>query len=180
MAEFDDFARTLLEEAKHFFEKAQTETSKEGKAAYLHAALIVAFCSLEAHINAIAEEFLLRRELSVLERSVLEEREFKLQDGEFVLTDNLKMYRLTDRIEFLHKRFSGKAIDRTAPWWGELKKAIDYRNSLGHPKEAHEISAEIAKAALEAVLDCLQVLYKAIYHRGYPPKPRGLDSIMTF
>jgi len=122
---------------------------------------------------------LLRRELSVLSGSVLEEREFQTQDGEFVLTDNLKMYRLTDRIEFLHKRFR-KAIDRTAPWWGELKKAIDYRNFAWPPERGTRNKRRIAKAALEAVLDCLQVLYKAIYHRGYPPKPRGLDSIMTF
>src|SRR5437867_1022594 len=104
----DDFASRLLEEAKRFHEKARDEVDGDGKQAYLHAAIVLACCSLEAHINSIAEDFLVRTDLSVLERSILAEREYRLEDGEFTITDALKIHRLTDRIEFIYRRFSGE------------------------------------------------------------------------
>ena len=99
MANVDKLGRALLEEAKRFFEKAREETTIEGKQAYLHASLVLGFCSFEAHINSIADDFLVRPELTVVERSILDEKDFKLIEGEFTLTDGLKMHRLTDRIE---------------------------------------------------------------------------------
>lgn len=66
MTNVDEFSRVLLEEAKRFFERAVDEKSDEGKTAYLHGALILGFCALEAHVNAIADDFLVRDELRFL------------------------------------------------------------------------------------------------------------------
>jgi len=51
VADFDLFANQLLEEAKRFFEKATESTDSMSRAAHLHAALMLAFCALEAHVQ---------------------------------------------------------------------------------------------------------------------------------
>jgi hypothetical protein len=49
VAEFDQFASTLLEEAKRFLEKSREADDAAGKAAFLHATVMLAFCAFEAH-----------------------------------------------------------------------------------------------------------------------------------
>ena len=56
---------------------------------------MLAFCALEAHTNAIADEFSARPELTVHERAVLLEQEVRLDKGEFK-TGGLKIYRLEE------------------------------------------------------------------------------------
>lgn len=180
MAEVDQFARDLLEEAKRFFEKARDEISPEGKQAYLHSAIVLGFCSFEAHINSIADDFLVRPELTVLEKSILSEQDFKFANGEFLLTNSLKMYRLTERVEFLHRRFSGSPLDRSLSCWSQLKTALSTRNELTHPKQQTVMNDEAVKQALQSILDTLEVIYQAIYKKPYPARNRGLDSTMTF
>lgn len=180
MSESDLFSRQLLEEAKRFLEKAISEATPEGKAAYLHAAVNLGFSALEAHVNAIADDFLVGSELTLLERSILAEKDFQLEAGVFELTDRLKMYRLEDRVQFLHRRFSGVAIDKSAGWWSSLKAGLDLRNKLTHPKEVPVIVESQTRQALEAIIETLDSLYKAIYKTPYPPARRGLQSSMLF
>ena len=71
MADVDAFASQLLEEAKRFLEKAVIDGDAEGESGYLHAALNLAFSALEAHVNSIADDFLVRSDLSLLDRSIL-------------------------------------------------------------------------------------------------------------
>jgi hypothetical protein len=59
MQSFDEFSRLLLEEAKRFLEKAKG-TEDPGQSAYLHAALTLGACALEAHVNAVCDDFLTR------------------------------------------------------------------------------------------------------------------------
>lgn len=106
MSDFDVFAIQLLEEAKRFLEKASEGGEPVAEAAYLHAALMLSFCALEAQVNSIGEEFSIRTDLSAHEQGIILERNVKLENGEFKLQSNLKMARLEDRIEFLHTKFS--------------------------------------------------------------------------
>ncbi len=179
MSDIDDFAEKLLEEAKGFLEMAKGAKRTEAKDAYLHAALSLGFCAFEAHVNAIADDFFSRKELNPLERSILAERDYKLEDGVFVIQNTLKMYRLQDRIEFMHRRFSGKPLKKTDTWWSEIKKGLTIRNDLAHPKAAHAITDKAVEQALRAIIDTLSVLYRAIFKREYPPKRRGLDSSLV-
>ena len=133
MADFDDFASSLLDESKRFLEKATEAKTKPPQDAYLHASLLLAFCSLEAHINAISEEFADRPEFSIHEKGLLQEKEVRLQDGAFVLM-GLRMSRLEERILFLHRHFSGKPLDTTVGWWAQLNASLSIRNRLTHPK----------------------------------------------
>lgn len=180
MGDVDAFASQLLEEAKRFLEKAVCEADAEGKAAYLHAALSLVFSALEAHVNSIADDFLVRDDLSLLDRSILSERDVQLDNGQHVLTDRLRMYRLEDRIEFLYRRFCGALLDKNSAVWSRFKSGLNLRNRLTHPKEAAEITEQLTRQALTAVVDLLDLLYRGIYKRPYPTAKRGLDSNLAF
>jgi len=180
VADFDLFANQLLEEAKRFLEKAKESSDAPAEAANLHAALLLSFCALEAHVNSIAEEFSIASSLSAHEKGLLLEREVRLEDGEFGLQPGLRMSRLEDRIEFLHARFSGKSVDRSSVWWGQLTGAIDLRNKLTHAKTITPIMRAAVSNAIQAIVDSLDALYLAIYKRKFPPVTQGLQSSLTF
>ena len=182
MADVDEFASLLLEEAKRFLEKADECDNDDEKRADLHASLLLAFCALDAHINAIAMDFENRKEtFSPHDRSVLFEYDVQLDDGQFVSRETvLKMWRLQERIQFLHRRLSGKVVDKSASWWSELDTAIDLRNKLTHPKAVPTISIEKVSRAVQAVIDTLSALYLAVYRAKFPAANRGLLSDLNF
>lgn len=179
MNEVDTFATNLLEEAKRFFEKA-VESKGEGKDAFLHAALLLGFASLEAHVNSIAADFLVRPELSTLDNSILQEREVQLEDGQWTLTDKLKIYRLEDRIEYLHRRFSITPLNKQEQFWSDLKAGMQLRNRLTHPKGAEAITEAQIRPALMAIVAVLDSMYRAIYKRPFPAAKRGLQTLSSF
>lgn len=180
MAAIDDFAALLFDEAKAFLEKAKSASTVEARTAYLHASLLVGFCSLEAHINSIADDFLTLSTLSLLDRSILSEKEIILEDGEYKLSDRLKMFRLEDRIEHLVKNFSTTPLDKRESYWGEFKAAIRLRNELTHPKTPPPtIDVSSAERALQAILEVLNTLYKNIYRRPHPSYRLGTDTTMA-
>lgn len=181
MFDVDKFCNNLMEEAKRFYEKAKAEANNEGKNAYLHSALLLAFASLEANINAIADDFSLReKDLTILEQSILFEKRFEIDNGKFKLTNDLKMYRIEDRIQFLYHRFAGEPINRDSDWWNAFKEGINLRNKLTHPKEVIQISESMIKKYLVAVINALDEIYKAVYKRSYPLAQRDLNSNMDF
>jgi hypothetical protein len=180
VAEIDLFANQLLEEAKRFLEKARDSSDVAAEAAYLHAALMLSFCSLEAHVNSIAEEFSLRPDLSAHEKGLLLERVVGLEDGAFQLRPGIRMAKLEDRIEFLHAKFSGKPIDRSSAWWGQLNNATSLRNQLTHAKIVPAIDERSVRMATQAMIDTLDVLYQAIYKRKFPPAGLHLQSSLNF
>jgi hypothetical protein len=173
----DEFASSLLDEAKRFLEKAAVRDA--GEAAYLHAALMLGFCALEAHTNAISDEFSTSEDLSIADQSILMEKDIRLDHGEFKLGP-LKIYRLEDRILFLHLRFSGKPLDRNATSWGELSSAIGLRNQLTHPREIPTITHADVSRALTAIIDVIDALFQAIYKEQFPAANRRLQSRLDF
>lgn len=179
VAEFDEFATSLLEEAKRFLERAAGATEKEAQDAFLHSALLLAFCSLEGHINAISVELAVRPEFSTHEKALLLEKEVRLQDGEFVLT-GLRMTRIEDRILFLHRHFSGKALDTSVKWWGQLGHATSIRNRLTHPKNVQPVTIQNVKDALSAIIESIDSLYRVIYKTGLPAANLQLQSRLNF
>jgi hypothetical protein len=86
MHDIDDFASTLLEEAKRYLELASDAHDPVARNAHLHASLMLSFCALEAHVNAVADEMAMRTGLSPQELGVLLEREVRLENGSFKLT----------------------------------------------------------------------------------------------
>ena len=178
MADIDAFARQLWEEAKAFFERACKTTAAPAKQAYLHAALNVGFCAFEAHVNAIADDFLTLDDLTPHERSILAEQKVELENGQFRVTGSFQMYRLEERLLFLCHRFSKKTpLDRTAAYWGNFKQALDLRNSLTHPKTPPpKVTEQSVERALHAILQLLDVVYERIYNKKYPARKVGLDS----
>jgi hypothetical protein len=179
VAEIDAFATQLLEEAKAFLERGRTSGVAATKEAHLHAALNLGFCSLEAHLNAIAEDFLTLTDLSPQERSILSEKKVELEHGIFKLTQHTHIYRLEDRLLFLCHRFSKKtALDRKAAYWGQFKDALDLRNGLTHPKTPAVVTETSVERALLAILHLLDVVYRRIYGKEYPGRKRGLQTTL--
>lgn len=179
MADIDEFATSLFEEAKRFLEKADGEADPIARNAYLHASMMLAFCSLEAHINAISEEFSERPEFSIHERGILLEQEVRLEDGDYVL-GGLKILRLEDRLQFLHRKFSGTPFDKKVEWWTQLKDASKSRNKLTHPKDAHALTLDNVRSALTAIVAALDATYMVIYKKNFPAANRGLQSQLVF
>jgi hypothetical protein len=173
VAAIDEFASSLLEEAKRFLEKATARDG--GEQAYLHAALTLGFCALDA----ISDEFSTRGDLSIADQSILTERDIRLEHGEFKLGP-LKMYRLEDRILFLHLRFSGTPLNRNSTWWGELSSAISLRNQLTHPRAVPEITHSEVSRAISAIIDTIDALFQAIYQQQFPVANRRLQSRLDF
>jgi hypothetical protein len=180
MSEIDTFARTLLEEAKRFLEKAQEHEDDAGVQANLHAAIMLGFCALEAHVNSVADDFAGINDLSVHEKGLMLEKDVRFDDGHFVLTDNLKMARLDERIQFIYRRFSGDALDRSASWWSELRSALKLRNELTHPKDVTDVDVSTTNRALQAIIDTIDAIYQAVYKAKFPAAGRGLLSKLTF
>jgi hypothetical protein len=75
VSDIDQFASLLLDEAKRFLEKSQESQNDAATNANLHAALMLGFSALEAHTNAIGDDFVLRQDLTPHDRGVLEEKE---------------------------------------------------------------------------------------------------------
>ena len=180
MAEFDVFADQLWDESKRFLEKATDSAEKAAEDAYLHAALMLSFCALEARINSISDEASLRSDLSEHERGFILERDVRLDDGKFKVQTALKIIRLEDRIEFLHTKLSGKPIDKSASWWGELQAAMRLRNDLTHAKAVPAITKTSVEKALQAILETLDTLSRAIYGKKLPAVDAGSHSSLRF
>jgi hypothetical protein len=181
VAALSSFASDLLEEAKRFLEKAAEANEPTGKRAFLNAALMLGFAAFEAHVNAIADDFLARTDLDVHARGVLAEHVVDLSDGEFREKSALKIHRLEDRVHFLCRRFSKTPIDRTQSYWAEFVEAARLRNSLTHPKtDPPNIAESAVKRALTAIIELLNFMYVALYKMKLPAHNRGLHSKSTF
>jgi hypothetical protein len=176
----DQFASSLLEEAKRFLERARDTAGTEAEAPFLHAALMLAFCSLEAHVNSVAVEYSSRPELSIHEKGILIERDVQLDGGMFRLTKKLKISSMEDRIELLHQKFSKKGLDAKAEWRSNLSGAVDLRNKLTHPKSVPLITAGAVEKALSAVIGTINALYFGLYNRPLPAANLGLASTLGF
>jgi len=179
MADFDVFASTLLEESKRFFERASEANGGAGEAPNLHAALMLAFCALEAHVNAVADEMTRRDNITPHVLGVLLEKEVRLLNGRFGLDSRLRIFRLEDRIYLLHDRF-GMKPDVHGAWRPALSGALNLRNKLTHPKGVPTITVDAVKRAVQAVIDAIDALYRAIYDRPFPVAARELSSKLDF
>lgn len=182
MSSIDGFAAGLFEEAKRFLELAKTAAANHdqaGQAGYSHAAIMLAFGALEAHVNAVADEMALQKGLSVHDKAILLEKDVKLDDGRYKLSNTLKIYRLEDRILFLHARFSSKPVEKSI-WLPSLKTVTNYRNELTHPKSASSVTIKNTEDTIYAIIETLDALYMAIYRTAFPVKSRGLHSKLSF
>jgi hypothetical protein len=177
----DAFALSLLEESKRFLEKAKS-ADPEDAPPFLHASIFLAFSSLEAHVNAMAEDFAAEfTELTVHEIGLLREKEVRLEDGQFVLSNTLKIVRLEDRIRFICTRFAKKKpVDFSESWWNKLNDAVRVRNDLTHPKGYVALKAEHVADAIEAVIGTLNAMYLGIYGSAFPAAGMRLDTHLTF
>lgn len=176
----DTFSNTLLEQGKRFLEKAEESSDKTAIEAFNHAALLLSFSALEAILNSLADEMLLRDGLSPHDIGLLTESDVNLDDGRFAVSKRLKIFRLEDRLLFLFCRFSPEEQPKTRIWWPILLHGIDLRNKLVHPKKHVAIQTKVVRQFIEAELQCLDDLYTVLFKRSFPQAKRGLLSTLDF
>lgn len=172
--DFDAFSIRLLDEAKRFVEKF----TEDNENAFLHAALVLGFSSLESHMNGVADELSVRDDAGLLDRSLLSERAIKLDKGEWKLAGT-QYFRLEDRLAFLFRRYGNETLSQYQ-WWSDLSQGMSARNALVHPRDAVVLQVSDVERFLLAVVCALDDLYKAIFGKGHPSFGRGLQSTMTF
>ena len=181
MNAFDNFCNDLLEQSKRLNEKRKLEKNPDGKKAYQHASLLLAICALEAYINGISEELTIAKDFPIHEKGILLEKEVKLNNGEWEINNKkLKMSRLVDKIELLYRRHKRKVLDDTERWWPLLILGIDYRNKITHPKTNVEIPEDFTDKVIDSVIQCISVLYLAVYKRKFPKSNLSLTSKLDF
>lgn len=176
MTEFDSFASQLLEESKVLLDKSKTAEDFL-RFTYLHSSLLIAISALEACINSISDELLddlYRNKYTAHEQGLLLERDVRFEKGKFVLSNSLKISRITDRVEFLYSKFTGHRLDGKCLWYSNLKQSIDLRNKLVHPKESIQITSKQVESALLSVIETINELYKAVYRKDFPSYKRGI------
>ena len=177
--EFDTFFTQLFEESKYLFEKSKESQEPQEKNIYLHSSLLLAMSSLEACINAIIEELLIEpydKKYSLLEQSVLLEKDIVFRDGIHKLGNSLKISRLIDKIELLFAKLNNNPLESSETWVIQLKQSIDVRNKLVHPKATLSLSEKQVEIAIHSVLETINELYKLVYKRNFPSYLLGLAS----
>lgn len=177
--EFDKFVNHLLDESKVFFEQSTRTSDPFSKLSYLHASLLLVMSSLEACINSIVEEIMIgeyKDSYTLLEQSLLLEREIIFNKGHYQLGNGLKISRMIEKIELIYFKFNGKEIDSNEQWIIQLKQSIDFRNKLVHPKEYVNISEKQVHIAIESVVETINVLYLTVYKVKFPVYDLGIQS----
>lgn len=180
MEELDKFASRLLEESKRFLEIAKQKTSEEEKEAFLHAALLVSFSSLEAFINGVVDDFKQMEVFDLQTKAFLTEREIRFDKGSFILTNSLKMSRLIEKIETLIVVFNKEEPDKNSQWWTDLQIGINLRNNIVHPKEYIPLKVDDLEKIIYAIITCIDCVFRAVFKKGLPVKNLGLDSKFNF
>lgn len=176
----DEYANDLLNKGKRFYEKAKQESNDIAISAYFQSSIIFSIMSLETTIFSISDELCKRQDLTLLEKSLLLEKDVSFDNGVFSLTDKLKMSKLIDKIDFLLLRFNSKVDKANSLWWNHLKEGIRLRNELIHPKNVTEITLKQVENTILSVLKCTDVIYRAVYKKGYPHYNRKLTSVYDF
>lgn len=177
--EFDRFFEQLLEESKFLYEQSHKVSDDEHRDIFLHSSLLTVISALEACIYSIAEELLIepyKDNYSLLEQSMLLEREIIFEKGKYKLGNNLKMTRITERLELLFVKFLKEKWDPTVSWFSQLKQSIKLRNEIVHPKAIISITTHQVEIAIKAVLETINELYKAIYKKALPTYSLGSAS----
>jgi len=174
VSDFEAYSNELLTSSKRFLEEGRSNTLNSEKQRLLRAALTHAFFFLEAQLNYLASHFSSASHFSIVEQSLLTERDIALRNGHFVLTEKAKFYRLEERIEFLLAQFSNDLKKSKGTWFSELNSSIKVRNRLVHPREAHKLDTEEVETSILAVLSCMSALYSAIFGKEFPPAALGL------
>ncbi len=176
MSDFNAYSKELLQASKSFLIEAKADgiTLPEAQRCF-RASITHAFFFLEAEINYIAAHFKDHPDFDLSERSLLSEKEIRIDKGVFFLSHVDKFFRMEDKIEFLLARFAGHLSKHKGSWFADLRLSIQLRNSIVHPKDVRQIGEDDCKRCILSVLGCISALYRAVFNKEFPLIKLGLD-----
>jgi len=134
----------------------------------------------EAIVNGIANDFEHADIFDLVERGFILEKEIRFTKGSFELSNSLKMSRLTERIELIFVKFDNSQLNKDSGWWSLLVRGLKQRNELVHPKQHNKLEEQEVGNTLNAVIACIDALFKAVYKKNLPSSNMGLISKLTF
>lgn len=176
MSDFVKYSRGLMDAAKGFRSAALTVSNEQTKQALLGSALLYACSFLEAHLNYIAEHFSDKKMFSLHEKGVLLEREVRFESGAFVLSNTLKISRITDRIDLLLAKCCDDPVSVKLGWYSDLTATLKARNAIVHPKDQHDLTEGSVTLALNCVLSAVDALYLVVFKKALPYAKKGIDG----
>lgn len=179
MSDFDSYLNQTLEQSKRLLEKAKVEKGELARQAYFKASYLFAFTFLEGQLNSIADDFNDAEGISLLDQSVLKEKDLSLVNGKFTLGRD-KYFRTDERIEFFHQRFGNCPVDKNLEWWSGLKRCVLVRNKLVHPRKKISLKSEDCEDAIQHSLSAVNAVFLIVYKKAYPLYNLNLDSQLEF
>lgn len=176
MSDFHLYSKELLQASKLFLIEAKVAgiTLQDAQRNF-RASITHAFFFLEAEINYIGAHFKDHPDFDLSERSLLSEKEIRIDKGVFYLSNADKFFRLEDKIEFLLARFSGNLTKNKGSWYADLRLSIQLRNSIVHPKDVRLIGEDDCTRCILSVLGCISALYRAVFNKDFPLIKLGLN-----
>lgn len=169
----DEFARELFEDAKNSVRQARASPNSLLQQRHLRHSLVSAFSFLELQIDLIAQHFEGNPFFSVHEQGILTQRDVAFDKGEFKLKKTERFSRLPDRMQLLQSKFKKSKLTERS-WWGRLNLATTRRNSIAHPRRVVVLEIEEVESDLNAVLDCANDLFVAVFSKGLPYAAFGI------
>lgn len=176
MNSFDEYSDRLIENSKFLYLKAVITKNENAKQAFLQSSILIAYCALDAYVYSICEELFENDRISIFEKSFLVEKDLAFINGKFSLSNNLKMTRITDRIEYLFNYFGHNPVNKNTHWWNQIKDGYKLRNNIVHPKQTKIISEGDVEKSILSISECINALFKIIYKRKYPLHSKKLDT----
>lgn len=178
MISSDEFARELFEDAKACLISAKSESIGRLKQRHLRHALLAGFSFLELQIDLIGQHFQDSEFFTLHERSMINQREIVFEKGTFRLKHTPKFFRLTDRMLLLQHKFEGSMLTERS-WWAGLRLATERRNSVAHPRNVLRLDEADVEEALSNILECVNDLFKIVFHKGLPYAGLGTKPKVT-
>lgn len=176
MNSFDEYSDRLIENSKFLYLKAVSTKNEIAKQPFLQSSILIAYSALDAYVYSICEELFENGRISIFEKSFLVEKDLSFKNGKFSLSNNLKMTRITDRIEYLFNFFDHKPINKSTHWWTQINDGYKLRNNIVHPKQAKIITEKDVERSILSISECINALFRIIYKRKYPLYAKKLDT----
>lgn len=157
--------KLLIREADQFLSDAKVEKDPFLKSMYIKASIAFSWFGLEGTINLILSDFILLKNVQLLEKAFMEEKNIEYNDGDFSLGGR-RYHTTQEKLLFLLRRFGNYQIKKSDKIWIKLRNLKEWRDALVHPKEDNSISTFTANNA-EIAIDTSRSLIKLLYNKIY-------------
>ncbi len=170
-----DYLNIMVEYAKAFYQKALITSDGDQQKTFLEISFLLGFSFLEGTLSYIFEHFDRNENFNVFERSILEEKDVKIEKG-IPKTFGTKYRSIEERIQFLLCHFSANQFDFDKSWWQGLMQSIQKRNNILHPKNSSPVLLKDSELFLNSLVEAVDEIYKTVFGTKWPKSKLGVQT----